>query len=90
MFYESCTNIFLFQSHINFKILTHFLNTNFEKSLHGCKVPLNKAFELAFIANQSQHKKLGNFFYFPFFPTDQPFKFKKKSVLPDIKLVWLN
>ena len=31
--YESCTNIFLFQSHINFNILTHFLNANFEKSL---------------------------------------------------------
>ena len=33
MLYESCTNIFLFQSHGNFNILTHFLNANFEKSL---------------------------------------------------------
>ena len=44
------------------------------------------------IANQSQRKKLGNFFLFSFFsrPTDRPFKFWKKSVLPEIKLVWPN
>ena len=33
MLYESCTNIVLFQSHVNFNILTHFLNAKFEKSL---------------------------------------------------------
>ena len=38
MLYESCTNIFLFQSHVNFNILTHFLNANFEKLLHRCRV----------------------------------------------------
>ena len=32
MLYESCTNIFLFQSHVNFYILTHFLNASFEKT----------------------------------------------------------
>ena len=46
------------------------------------------ALKKAFIDNQSQRKKLGNFFYFPFFLTDRPFKFWKKSVLPEIKLVW--
>ena len=44
MLYESCTNIFLFQSHVNFNILTHFLNANFEKSLHGCRVCPKESF----------------------------------------------
>ena len=79
MLYESCTNIFLFQ---NFNILTHFLNANFEKLLHGCRVCPKD--------NQSQCKKLGIFFIFPFFLTDQPFQFCKKSMIPEIKLVWPN
>ena len=44
MLYESCTNIFLFQSYVNFNILTHFLNANFEKSLHGCRVCPKESF----------------------------------------------
>ena len=47
------------------------------------------ALKKVFIDNQSQRKKLGIFFYFPFFPdrpTD-PSNFEKKSVLPEIKLV---
>ena len=41
----------------------------------------------AFIDNQSQHKKLGICFIFLFFLTLQ---ILKKSVLPEIKLVWPN
>ena len=63
MLYESCTNMFFFHSHVNFNILTHFLNVNFKKSLHRCRVC----------------PKIGDFFYFPFFsdrPTD-PSGFEK-------------
>ena len=43
----------------------------------------------AFIDNQSQCKKLGNFFLFSFFSDRQILQIlKKKSVLPEIKLVW--
>ena len=64
MLYESCTNIFLFQSHINFNIpATYFLNANFEKSLWIAGFALKKVF----IDNQNQSKKLEIFFYFPFF-----------------------
>ena len=37
--YESCTTIFLFQSHVNFDTLTHFLNANFEKPLEMQGLP---------------------------------------------------
>ena len=66
--YESCTNIYLFQSHINFNILTHFLNANFEKSLY---IDAGFALKKVFIDNQSQRTKLGIFFISLFFrPTD--------------------
>ena len=61
MLYESCTNIFLFQSHINFDILTHFLNANFEKSLQMQVLPKRK-FLLIIKANA----KNWDFFNFPF------------------------
>ena len=46
------------------------------------------ALKKAFIDNQSQRKKLGIFFYFPFFSDRLTLQIlKKKSVLPEIKLV---
>ena len=81
MLYKSCTNIFLFQSHVNFNILTHFLNANFEKSLHGCRVcPTCKRKLLLII--KANAKNWGFFFIFLFFPTDRPFKFWKKIRAP--------
>ena len=86
MLYKSCTNIFLFQSCVNFNILTHFLNANFEKSLHGCRVcPTCKRKLLLII--KAKGKNWGFFFYFPFFsrPTD-PSNFEKN--LCSRKLNW--
>ena len=74
MLYESCTNIFLFQSHVNFNILTHFLNANFEKLLHECRVcPTCKRKLLLII---KANAKNWDFFSFFFQPTD-PSNFEK-------------
>ena len=87
MLYESYTNIFLFQSHVNFPHTdTLFLKMQTLKNRYT--VDAGFALKKVFIDNQSQRQKLGIFFIFSFFPTDRPFKFWKKSVVPKIKLVW--
>ena len=70
MLYESCTNIFLFQGYVNFNILTLRV---FKCKLWKIAIDTGFALKKVFIDNQSQCKKLGIFFYFPFFPTDRPF-----------------
>ena len=40
------------------------------------------ALKKAFIDNQSQRKKLGNFFYFPFFPNRPTLQILKKIRAP--------
>ena len=78
MLYESCTNIFLFQSHINFNILTHVLNANFEKSLHGCRVcPTCKRKLLLTI--KANAKNWGFFLFSFFFRLTDPSNFEKNS-----------
>ena len=85
MLYESCTNIFLFQSHINFNILTHFLNANFEKSLYGCRVcPTCKRKLLLIIKANAKH--WGFLFIFLFFRPIDPSNFEKN--LCSRKLNW--
>ena len=85
MLYESCTNIFLFRSHINFNILTHFLNANFEKSLHGCRVcPTCKRKLLLII--KANAKKLGIFFLFSFFSDWPILQILKKIRAPGLAL----
>ena len=67
---------FLFQSHIDFNILTHFLNTNFEiLLLNDAGFALKKVFLLIIKANA---KNWGFFLFSFFFQLTDPSDFEKK------------